>query len=417
MQPVVRTRVRARSGLPTAASPVRSLAGDAADVLHGAARVLLNDLPQLTDRLVAALREQEPAFRAAVDAEPDEVRQQVHRSLRHSIGALLGPRERADAARRFSWQLGGDLARQGLPLDALQHAFRLGGSMIWQALVDVAGRRDPDDVRLLVHVAADIWDFVDEHCTIVAGAYRQVERQVSWRRQNRLRLMAGSLLDGTTRIADLPEVAAALELPEEGRYAVVAVAGGNSRAYGGAQPPRTPPGLRVLWHSEPDAAHGIVLIGEGSVTELGRALRVPPGGRIGISSAVEGLASLGEARRLAETALRSCPGGGGPALLDEHLPAALVVSSPALGTALADRVLGPLLRLEPNDRATLLETLTAWLECDGSAQRTGNRLYCHRNTVLNRLRRYEQLSGRSLGRPGDVVELSLALAARRLLHV
>ncbi|NEE43896.1 PucR family transcriptional regulator, partial [Streptomyces sp. SID8455] len=41
--------------------------------------------------------------------------------------------------------------------------------------------------------------------------------------------------------------------------------------------------------------------------------------------------------------------------------------------------------------------------------------YCHRNTVLNRLRRFEQLTGRCLTRPRDAVEVSLALAARRLL--
>ncbi|NEB56304.1 PucR family transcriptional regulator, partial [Streptomyces griseus] len=137
--------------------------------------------------------------------------------------------------------------------------------------------------------------------------------------------------------------------------------------------------------------------------------------RAGIGSAVEGLAALGDARRLAETALRACPASGGTVLLDEHLPDALVVSSPALAGALADRVLGPLDRLDPADRDVIVETLTAWLDADGSAQRAGARLYCHRNTVLNRLRRFEQLTGRCLTRPRDAVEVSLALAARRLL--
>ncbi len=141
----------------------------------------------------------------------------------------------------------------------------------------------------------------------------------------------------------------------------------------------------------------------------------PPGARVGISSVVAGLAAVGDARRLAETALRACPAGGGVVLLDEQLPAALVVSSPGLGSALAARVLGPLDRLDPADRDVIIETLTAWLDSDGSAQRAGARLYCHRNTVLNRLRRFEQLTGRCLTRPSDAVEVSLALAARRLL--
>ncbi|MYW13654.1 PucR family transcriptional regulator, partial [Streptomyces sp. SID2563] len=132
-------------------------------------------------------------------------------------------------------------------------------------------------------------------------------------------------------------------------------------------------------------------------------------------SAVDGLAAVGDARRLADTALRACPADGGTVLLDAHLPAALVVSSPVLGAALADRVLGPLDRLDAADRDVLIDTLTAWFDADGSAPRAGARLYCHRNTVLNRLRRFEQLTGRCLTRPSDATEVSLALAARRLL--
>ncbi|WP_372343274.1 PucR family transcriptional regulator, partial [Streptomyces sp. KL116D] len=138
--------------------------------------------------------------------------------------------------------------------------------------------------------------------------------------------------------------------------------------------------------------------------------------RIGVSPAVDGLAAVGGARRLAETALRICPAAGGTVLLDEELPAALVAAAPVLGGLLADQVLGPLLALSPADRTLLLDTLDAWLDCDGSAQRAAARLYCHRNTVLNRLRRCEQLTGRSLTRPTDLVELALALSAHRLRH-
>ncbi|MGW1142582.1 PucR family transcriptional regulator [Streptomyces zhihengii] len=426
MQHVVRSRIRALPDVPSAVAHgtarVRSLVNaEALGALHRAARVLLDDLPELTDRLVAELRDQEPAYQAAIESDAADVWQEVHRSLRHSVNSLIDPRSSRDAARRCSWKIGAGRAEQGLPLDALLHAFRLGGAMVWQGLVEETARHHPDDVRLLVHVAADVWNFVDEHCTLVAEAYRQVERRLTWRRENRLRVMTAALLDGTTRIADLAEVSAALDLPEQGRYAVVLVDGPGS-AYAGARTAAVLPGTRVVWHTGADVELGIVLLtGEegpdGTLARLARDVAGPPGARIGISSAVDGLASVGDARRLAETALRACPEGGGTVLLDEHLPAALVVSAPALGTALADRVLGPLLRLDPSDRDLLLDTLAVWLDCEGSAQRASSRLYCHRNTVLNRLRRCEQLTGRSLARPADVVEISLALTARRLLRV
>ncbi|HZG02856.1 MAG TPA: helix-turn-helix domain-containing protein [Streptomyces sp.] len=419
---------------PVVRSPVDA---EAVAVLHRAARPLLDELPQLTDRMVALLREEEPAYRAA-SVDQGELWHEVHRSLRHNVGSLLRPKELREPARRCSWRIGAERAEQGLPLDALLRAFRLGGAVVWQALVDRVTRCDPDGVRLLVPVAAEVWDFVDEHCAVVAEAYRQTERRLTWRRENRRLLMAEALLEGTVRVADLPEAAEALGLPERGRYAVVVVAGPGRETHRAAVRSGVPAGARVLWHSRPDADLGIVLLGapsgdgpsgddgdgrgggtgggEVSLAELAAALPALPGTRTGISSAVDGLAAVGDARRLAETALRSAAPGGDPVLLDEHLPAALLVSSPDLATALAERVLGPVLRLDGADRDLLLDTLTAWLECDGSARRAGSRLFCHRNTVLNRLRRFEQLTGRSLGRPHEVAELSLALTARRLLR-
>ncbi|MFJ6853256.1 PucR family transcriptional regulator [Streptomyces sp. NPDC091271] len=446
MPQVVRSRIRALPGPPPVAPlphRVRSLADrEAVAVLHRAARGLLDALPELTDRLVEALREQEPAYRAAMETEPTEIWQEVHHSLRHNVASLIQPREFREAAHRTSRWIGESRAEQGVPLDAVMHAFRMGGAMVWQDLIDDTARRHPEDTRLLVHVAADVWNFVDEHCGVVAEAYRQAERRLSWRRENQQRLMTAALLDGTARIADLPDAAAMLGLPVQGRYAVLAVAGARRAPHGtGRAPVALAEGTPALWHSAGEVELAVLPLGtvpvaaepeppgdgdgeeapasasvsDGELSALAAGLTAPPGSRVGISSVVDGLASVGDARRLAETALRTCPASGGTVLLDEHLPAALVVSSPGLGTALADRVLGPLDRLDPADRDVLIETLTAWLDSDGSAQRAGAKLYCHRNTVLNRLRRFEQLTGRCLTRPSDAVEVSLALAARRLL--
>src|SRR5690606_31282125 len=151
MQHAVRPRTLLRPG-PTPAPRPRTPRGrslidaDALRVLHRAARVLLDDLPQLTDRLVAALQEREPAYRSATDGDATATWQEAHRSLRYSITSLLDPRGARDAARRCSWRIGATRAEQGLPLDALLHAFRLGGSLVWQGLVDETSRTAPEDV-------------------------------------------------------------------------------------------------------------------------------------------------------------------------------------------------------------------------------------------------------------------------------
>ncbi|MEE1927883.1 helix-turn-helix domain-containing protein [Streptomyces sp. TRM 70351] len=419
MQPDVLSPARTPHDQTATAQPTgprQDADAEAVAVLHRAARGLIEDLAGLTDRLVAFLNEREPSYRAAIAADAEDVWQEAHRALRYNVGSLLHPRQYREPARRCAWQIGTRRAEHGMPLAALQHAFRRGGAIVWQGLIEQTERRRPEDVRLLVHSAAYVWNSVDEHCALVADAYREAERQLTWRRENALRLMTEALLDGTTRIADLPEVAAALDLPENGRYAVAVLTGEGRAAHRENRPASGPGGLRLLWHTGAGADHAIALLGENRPADLARALPGAPGGlRVGVSSAVEGLAALGDARRCAGTALRCCTEETPVVVLDEHLPAALTVSSPELGAALADRVLGPLLRLDPADRDVLLNTLTAWLECDGSAPRAGARLYCHRNTVLNRLRRCEQLTGRSLSRPADLVQLSLALTARRLL--
>jgi hypothetical protein len=421
MHQAVRSRVEPGHGPPSVAlsraPKVRSLIdADALRVLHRSARVLLNNLPELTDRLVAVLREREPAYRSTLETDPVGTWQEVHRSLRHSVASLLDPRAAREAALRCSRKIGAARAEQGLPLDALLHAFRLGGSLIWQSLVEETSRTAPEDVRLLVHVAADVWNFVDEHCTLVADVYHKVERQHAWRQEHRVRLLTAALLDGTSRIADVAETAQALDLPEQGRYTVVAVASGRQAGRAPLLAAVVPPDARVYWHTGVDVDHGIVLVDDADPSGPPGGLRAPAGTRVGVGPVVAGLAAVGDARRLADMALSMCAADGDTVRLTERLPAALVMSCPELGAALAEEVLGPLLRLEPSDRDILLDTLAAWLECDGSAQRASVRLYCHRNTVLNRLKRCEQLTGRSLTRPADMVELSLALTARRLLR-
>ena len=64
---------------------------------------------------------------------------------------------------------------------------------------------------------------------------------------------------------------------------------------------------------------------------------------------------------------------------------------------------------------TLLATLATWLATNGNSTETGGLLFCHRNTVRNRLARLEQLSGQSLEDPRSVARLFVAVEALRLL--
>jgi hypothetical protein len=75
----------------------------------------------------------------------------------------------------------------------------------------------------------------------------------------------------------------------------------------------------------------------------------------------------------------------------------------------ATRVLGPVLEYDGRNEAGLLDTLSAFMSCDGSWSRTADALHVHVNTVRYRIERVEALTGRSLARLEDRVDVFLAL--------
>jgi len=90
--------------------------------------------------------------------------------------------------------------------------------------------------------------------------------------------------------------------------------------------------------------------------------------------------------------------------------AALLAGIPAeVTSAFHERLLGRLLANDRENGVSLLDTLAAFLEHDGSWSRTAKALHVHVNTVHYRARRIEELTGRSLVRLADQADLRAAL--------
>jgi DNA-binding PucR family transcriptional regulator len=95
--------------------------------------------------------------------------------------------------------------------------------------------------------------------------------------------------------------------------------------------------------------------------------------------------------------------------IDERLPEALLADSPEISRRLIRQSFGRLVELPDDERAVLLETLAAFLAADGSPTHAADALYCHRNTVMHRLRRIESVTGRKFTDPRSRLLWQLAL--------
>jgi DNA-binding CsgD family transcriptional regulator len=375
------------------------------------AGLVLDALDPVTDQLVAAIVAEDPSYGLGRTSGAD-LRESCHDNLARILQSLTGDQQPGDVY-DAPHATGRRRAEQGMPLESVLHAYRLGHRIIWDSLVEQA--RNADTVEALVVAASHVWELVDSYSSEVARAYRDTESHLLRRDDQRRDALVDALLEGRGRDRVLAaEAANALDLPEHGAF-VVAVLSGNGWATATAAA-LSVRGVRSVWRDRADREVGLIAVPRGGWEDVAGVLEKVTGLRGGLSPQVEGLSEVDGAYRLAETALRALPTSqSGVAALDERLPGSLLVTAPDLSKRLVDRALSGLRALDPEERDLLLLTLRTWLDTGGSAAQTAARLYCHRNTVLNRLRRIEALTGRSLERVDHLVEWSLALLARDLL--
>jgi purine catabolism regulator len=80
-----------------------------------------------------------------------------------------------------------------------------------------------------------------------------------------------------------------------------------------------------------------------------------------------------------------------------------------------DSILGPIEASEGHYGGELMRSLEAFIEENGQWERAARRLYCHRHTLRYRIKRVEDLTGRSLSSARDRIEFWLALRGRELV--
>ena len=133
---------------------------------------------------------------------------------------------------------------------------------------------------------------------------------------------------------------------------------------------------------------------------------------VGLSNPVSKLARLADAQREAVWALRETRTTSAKIVrYGEHKTSPFLPRDLGESRAVVHHILGPLLEYDTEHDAPLLASLRTYLGCNRSLKQTSEVLHVHKQTIIYRMRRVEELTGRQLTQMEDIVDFWLALRA------
>ncbi len=140
---------------------------------------------------------------------------------------------------------------------------------------------------------------------------------------------------------------------------------------------------------------------------------IDPALPVGLSDPIGNVSRVPDAYREVQWALQGAKATGKPvarygedSALSPFMPRSLSEAQRAI-----EHVLGPVLDYDATHGSHLVASLRTWFSHDRSWQRAAESLHVHRQTLVYRMRRVEELTGRRLDRSKDLAELWLALQA------
>lgn len=378
---------------------------------------LLARLPSLTEETVRRIRDNMSVYRTAGPLPAGDLLESVRSNIEFTLRRLAHEDGLSLEAPRRTGRL---RAEQGVPLATVQSAFRVGFAHLWETMAAESLRHGLATSAELVQMATDVWRFNEESTNAMMNAFNETTAILMVRRdQQRSALVDVVLRGGMGNPGSVLEAADMLTLPYDGTFAVVvAHAPGLARqALPDIEPTLREHDMGSAWRLTPDAHIGIVSMRAAAAIDLlVETLRRQTVRRAGVSPCYTRLDQTPQALHLAQVALASSARPDETVTLFDANPLPmLVASAPSTASRIGNQVLGPVIDLPDSQREQLLTTMSTWFAVDGSADKAAKLLYCHPNTIRYRLRRIEQLSGRSFERRLDCAELYIALQA--VLHL
>ncbi|QZA17142.1 helix-turn-helix domain-containing protein [Mycobacterium malmoense] len=359
---------------------------------------LLGEQTELARRVREAIQLEIPVYRSMAGEALDI---EVGRELRPLLRSGCSKRALTDRERIKLDALGEQQARQGVPIDDVLRAWRIGIETVVGYAREVGQRRGIAEARVLEFVQS-VLAWSDLAIIATTRAHRRAERAAARGSDEcRANFVRGALL-GTISRAELRVQAEIYGLDPAAEYVAVRARLGENLAQRKLE--------RTLGLHDP--AHGrcgLCALVNGDAA--GFSSQAPPkdvDGVVGFGPP-RPLDHLAESYRSAARALVTAEACG--------LQGAHDIASLGLRPAVAlDVEVGELLRrryLDPLGAASsvgeLIATLRAYLACGMHVERTATRLFVHQNTVRYRIARFEELTGTSLGDTEVLLEVWWAL--------
>nr|WP_218680918.1 helix-turn-helix domain-containing protein [Rhodococcus qingshengii] len=384
---------------------------DTGDLVRRAAQHLLTaDIDRLIDASVDRTLAAEPGYTSGPVTRAD-LRFQMDRTFRLALMRIAGIAI-PDTLSRSAFDVGQVRARQGIPLAAVLHSFRIDLKTLWDALNAESRQLDSETrAAFLDRSSSMVWDSVEANTEEVVRGYNVAQGSLDDIRSAAFeQLLIGKADDR----AAVHSAARALDLPVTGRYYCLI------GAFPIPRPELVDQSERLLeaagisfffsWYTEELRALLLVPAGDGIPSD-GILSHLDALGVDHVCSVVDahGLADVPRAISLARTTVagRAAPG---VRHIRRDWIRAVAAGNTEVSAAIHSAVFRPLDALTKYERAAVVEAVGDLVAHGGSIADVAARIYRHRNTVRKRLRDFAELTGFDVARTQDLAITAIAFA-------
>ncbi|KAB1662307.1 PucR family transcriptional regulator [Pseudoclavibacter chungangensis] len=296
-------------------------------------------------------------------------------------------------------------ARLGTPVEMLLHAIRIDFTVLWNHVVSIATR---DDAVLLVARTEQIWGAVEEYAARTHHAYIAERARMTQEADAVRRARIATLFGAAGRSPEaLAEVAAALGVRCDDDFQVAVADDEHVDELRAAIVQGELRGATVFTHAMGEATVAFWRRDGREGAAASEIVRRVRGVACAFAEHVAGLADVAPAARTCRELLDVVVAGEGAISMADAWARLARVRLSASGQRLDADVAQALAVCTDAERDRLVEAVCGYLR-SGSVHAAAAAAFCHRNTLMNRLRRFRELTGIDVSVPQQAARLVVA---------